>query len=102
MTAYIIRNGGRIDYVIYGQDPAQEAGFGQALASFNLDHEDPFAVAQWTDDESKALRFESVAHAWETWQMVAMDHPTRKDGEPNRPLTLWTVSIEEVPGDVDE
>lgn len=50
-----------------------------------------------TDDPRKALAFEDVAAAWETWTRQCKRTPLRPDGKPNRPLTAFTVAIERLP-----
>lgn len=46
-----------------------------------------------TTDRKKARTFEGN-EAIEFWRQVSRDDPIRPDGEPNRPLTMFTVSIE--------
>lgn len=50
--------------------------------------------AKWTLDLEKALRFPSVAKAFEFYRRRSATVPTRDDGKPNRPLTAYTVMIE--------
>ncbi len=47
-----------------------------------------------TPDRTKARTFAEGNEAIEFWRQVSRDDPTRPDGEPNRPLTMFTVSIE--------
>lgn len=49
-------------------------------------------IATWTDDIDKALKFDSFKDAVATWQTQSTKVPLRPDGEPNRPLTAYTVS----------
>lgn len=47
-----------------------------------------------TPNRSDAKVYETVVAALEDWQRVSVTHPTRPDGQPNRPMTAWTVRIE--------
>lgn len=51
----------------------------------------------WTDDVAKARKFSSFEAASECWRAVSIVRPVRPDGKPNRPLTAYSVSIEQVP-----
>lgn len=42
---------------------------------------------------SEAHRFASVIEAHDAYRAINKKHPTRPDGQPNRPLTAFTVSI---------
>ena len=50
----------------------------------------------WSKDESKALLFETKMDAWKFWAQTLQTDPIRPDGQPNRPLTAFSVMIEEV------
>jgi hypothetical protein len=43
-----------------------------------------------TPDRARAKRFPDSAHAHAYWRQA---HGVRSDGQPNRPLTAWTVEI---------
>jgi hypothetical protein len=45
-----------------------------------------------TPDKDDARRFPDVAAATEFWRQSA---GTRPDGKPNRPLTAWTIDIQD-------
>ena len=45
---------------------------------------------------AEAMTFATRADAVACWQQQSKTHPLRPDGEPNRPLTLFTVEIEDV------
>jgi len=52
------------------------------------------SVIETTDDPQAAHRFDNAETAWMLWKM-----PMGKrdyDGQPNRPLAAWTVSIEPI------
>jgi len=52
-----------------------------------------------TRDVWRAQRWPTQAAAHEAWRAVHPHEPVRPDGEANRPLTAWTVSIEPAPSD---
>lgn len=60
---------------------------GQYLMAFTPDAE---VKGTFTDDPKKALRFMSKAAALECWQTSI---GTRPDGQPDRPLTAFTVEV---------
>lgn len=51
----------------------------------------------WTDDPADALHFATAAAAFRCYRLVPVTRQVRDDGRPNRPLTAFTVSIEEIP-----
>jgi hypothetical protein len=50
-----------------------------------------------TDDPARAMRFESTLEAWEAWRRPSTVTPVRPDGKPNRPMTVFTISVEPLP-----
>jgi hypothetical protein len=49
----------------------------------------------WTEDKSKAMQF-TIEGAFELYNAVPRCHPIRlTDGKPNKPLTAYTIRIEE-------
>jgi hypothetical protein len=56
-----------------------------------------FGLAKWTTSPAGALRLPSRAAAFELWRAVPANRPVRGDGQPNRPLTAFSVSFEEAP-----
>ena len=52
-----------------------------------------------TDDPSQAKRYAGVFEMWEDWKLVDPREPVRRDGQPNRPLTYFSVISENVPDD---
>jgi hypothetical protein len=54
----------------------------------------PTGVATWTDSALGAKRFASMIDAFEFWRQQSTTMPLRPDGQPNRPLTHYTISIE--------
>jgi len=51
----------------------------------------------WTADPERALILPNPAAAHALWTRVPRCRPVRHDGQPNRPLTQFTVIIERVP-----
>ncbi len=49
----------------------------------------------WTSDKTKAVVFEGVVEAFTLWSAVPTARPRRRDGKPNKPLTAFTISIED-------
>ena len=49
----------------------------------------------WTDNRGEAHRFADAFEALTMWKSVHEHQPVRPDGKPNRPLTAFTISIEE-------
>lgn len=47
-----------------------------------------------TVDRTKAMKFKDLAEARDTWMLVDPRRPVRPDGQPNRPLTAFNISIE--------
>lgn len=52
---------------------------------------------RWTRDIEKAKQFATFADATACWQAQSTVKPIRPDGKPNRPMTAWSVTIEQVP-----
>lgn len=61
------------------------------------DTPDGRGCVEWTDDPKKARGFETRFDAMEFWRTPSKTVPKRPDGKPNRPLTAFTVSVEELP-----
>jgi hypothetical protein len=64
------------------------------LKDFDADAEDGFGRFEFTTDPDDAKRFEDAAAASEEWRRQSTVRPLRDDGKPNRPLTAYTVIIE--------
>lgn len=52
---------------------------------------------RWTPDVAKAKRFPTRDAAMECWRAQSTLVPMRSDGKPNRPMTAYSVTVEEVP-----
>jgi hypothetical protein len=75
-----------------GNDPA-----GVYLHSYDPEFDDGYGAIHWTGDKSEAMKFPSLIEGWGLWQTVPVSRPVRADGQPNRPLTCFTVTFEEGP-----
>jgi len=64
---------------------------GQYLESYDPDAYDGLGYATWTDDPDKAMRFDDAMSVLMFWRQQSSARPLRDDGEPNRPLTAYTV-----------
>jgi hypothetical protein len=51
---------------------------------------------RFTGDKMQAKRFPTFEAAAEAWKEPSKTHPLRSDGMPNRPLTMFNVTIEKV------
>jgi hypothetical protein len=48
-----------------------------------------------TAHREAAMQFEDATGAFEFWNQVSQVQPKRDDGEPNKPLTAFTVAVEQ-------
>jgi hypothetical protein len=67
------------------------------LRAYDPDYADGVGWCDFTDDPEQAKRFPSYVEAVEEYRRVSTVTPVRHDGKPNRPLTAYTVSIENAP-----
>jgi hypothetical protein len=51
----------------------------------------------WTFDLARAKRFPSVEAAMKCWKAQSTLVPYRPDGKPNRPMTAYSVTMQEIP-----
>lgn len=79
-----------------GPLPLSKAPVGQYLVSFDPDAYDGRGHAQWSANRNKAMVFESGGQALEFWRTQSKVKPFRPDGHPNRPLTAYHVTLEQV------
>lgn len=62
-------------------------------------------ISEWSVDPNDAIIFGSVTEAKDFWCQQSTLHPTRGDGQPNRPLTRYSIEIEAappIPGEADD
>lgn len=71
---------------------------GQYLKSYDAEANDGQGDARWTRNPAEAMTFQDVSAAYACWAKVPRRRPVRDyDGEPNRPLTAFTVTFEPAP-----
>ena len=66
------------------------------LRYWDVEAHDGRGVAEWTYDIAKAYLFSSSIDAARVWKLVPVCRPLREDGKPNRPLTAFSVIIEDL------
>jgi hypothetical protein len=67
---------------------------GTCLASFDPDAHGGAGIATWTTDRTQAMTFPTPQAAFAYWGTESTVVPLRADGQPNRPLTAFTVMVE--------
>jgi hypothetical protein len=68
---------------------------GQYLKSYDPEARDGEGEVTWTPDRGLAMTFPDVAAAHACWTQVPRSRPVRPyDGQPNRPLTAWSITFE--------
>lgn len=81
---FVIRNCGSL---------MDRSRMGALLKSFDADAMEGYGLVEWTDDVAEARRFQSFTAAMDCWRQDSTVRPLRDDGEPNRPLTAFTIEI---------
>ena len=79
-------------HLIVSADPLHP---GQYLKSYDPEAHDGRGACEWTADRAQAHVYPDWAAAFEAWRQVPKARPKRGDGQPNRPLTEFTVTFEE-------
>lgn len=69
---------------------------GSWVQSYNPDAHDGYGDVTWTTDPEQALAFTDPSAALDCYRLVPLNRPTRPDGQPNRPLTAFTIEVEEI------
>jgi len=77
--------------------PGRRNPAGQYLRAYDPEAHDGQGEARWTADPAKAMVFPSKPAAWALYTAVPTARPTRPDGQPNRPLCAFSISIEPAP-----
>lgn len=62
---------------------------GWYLASYDADGNDGWGEAEWAE----AIEFTTASEARACWTEQSRLRPSRPDGQPNRPLTAFSVAI---------
>lgn len=70
---------------------------GQYLVSFDPEALGGMGSFIWSPDIEQAKRFPDAMEALRVWNAVPKCRPVRPDGKPNKPLTAFTVSVEDAP-----
>lgn len=79
---------GLVGTVVEGE---RDAPVGAYLASFDVDAHDGLGTCTWTTNLDDALHYPSTIAAIQAWRTVSRVRPRRPDGQPNRPLTAFSV-----------
>lgn len=58
-------------------------------------YEPATGLSGWTSNKQMAIVFKDAFDALALWKSVHTEKPVRPDGKPNRPLTAFTVTIED-------
>lgn len=66
------------------------------LKSYDIEAHDGRGSAEWTRNRNDAMKFVSLNHAAGAWNTQSKIRPLRPDGKPNKPLTSFTVEVEEM------
>lgn len=90
MAGYVIRLVERVGIARVG---SQAIPAGSWLERWDMDYAGGLGAAWWTVDPAKAHRFASPADAMAAWRSQSRLAPLRADGQPNRPLTAYTVEV---------
>lgn len=53
----------------------------------------PTGEAVWTADVKEAMVFDDAVKAHRFWRQESQRVPRRPDGQPNRPLTVFTIEL---------
>ena len=88
---YVLRIDSVAGTVTYPLGSAEMVG--QYVAHYNPDAYNGRGYATGTDDIQTAVWFDSQSDALRFWQQTSTIRPTRADGQPNRPLTAFTVEV---------
>jgi hypothetical protein len=64
------------------------------LKSFDPDAHGGLGLVEWTRDIRQAIKFADFIEAKDYYIQQSTVRPLRADGQPNRPLTGWTVTLE--------
>jgi hypothetical protein len=70
---------------------------GMWLESFDHDVDGMSGHGTFTFKVNNAKRFDTKAEALIFWRKQSHTRPLRPDGQPNRPLTAFTISVEPLP-----
>jgi hypothetical protein len=63
------------------------------LAEYDPEGGDGYGSAAWTPDPAEAMTFDSGVAAMECYRSEPKCRPVRPDGQPNRPLTVFSIGL---------
>jgi hypothetical protein len=92
----VIVNHGLANYPLDDLNSPAAHLHGTYLAAYDPDADDgsgSVGVAEWTAFLDAAMVFPSLREAHATWTLTSTRIPTRPDGQPNRPLTMWHIEV---------
>lgn len=69
---------------------------GHYLKKFDHEYDNGVGFGVFTPHRRKAKRFDTREELFEFWKRQSKRRPIRADGQPNRPLTALTVTIEPI------
>lgn len=72
---------------------------GQFLVAYDPEALGGMGSFVWSSDVSQAMQFSDAGEAFKLWTSIPVSRPVRPDGKPNKPLTAFTISVEDAPGD---
>jgi hypothetical protein len=70
---------------------------GAWVASYDPEGDHRAGACSLTHDPNEALRFHTARDAWALWQRQSVTRPVRSDGQPNRPLTAFSIVLRPLP-----
>jgi hypothetical protein len=73
--------------------PTEGTPLGCYLAEHDSEANDCRGSASWTPDPAKALAFEAAEPAMTCHRAQPKTRPMRPDGKPNRPLTVFAITL---------
>lgn len=87
-------NGGNVPVglMLQSYDPDWRPSRAVRRANGYPDHQT--GKADWTGDPEEAMRFPTKEAAHACWRAQSKVKPLRPDGQPNRPLTAYHVTVE--------
>jgi len=88
---------GRVRIMCLGLADGRTEGIDAAgcyLAYYDPEADGGQGAARWTLDPDEAMTFASSTAAMDCYRAVPRARPTRPDGQPNRPLTMFAVGVQ--------
>lgn len=98
MPEFVIRcvesaSGGRAPSGLYLSSYDPDWRPSRAVRRANGYPEHQTGKADWTADLAEAMKFPDAKAAWDCYVQGSSVVPVRPDGQPNRPLTAYTVEV---------